>query len=101
MNKSDLEEINREQEIRIKQLENIIKRHNFKSTKDILNENIDLKKQVAELEMELDVKDNLLKIKNGLRGERKGMYLIKIREIDGEQYMKYSDVEDLIRELEN
>ena len=71
-----------------------------KSADEYYNKCIDLTKQVTELESELEVKDNLLKIKNGLC-KLPMMTVVVAKTINGQDYVRLEDFMSVVNDLQN
>lgn len=71
-----------------------------KSADEYYNKCIDLTKHVAELESELEVKDNLLKIKNGLC-KSPMMTVVVAKTINGQDYVRLEDFISVVNDLQN
>ena len=71
-----------------------------KSADEYYNKCIDLNNQLAELESELEVKDNLLKIKNGLC-KPPMMTVVVAKTINGQDYVRLEDFMSVVNDLQN
>ena len=71
-----------------------------KSADEYYNKCIDLTKQVAVLESELEVKDNLMKIKNGLC-KQPMMTVVVAKTINGQDYVRLEDFMSVVNDLQN
>ena len=71
-----------------------------KSADEYYNKCIDLTNQVSELESELEVKDNLLKIKNGLC-KQPMMTVVVAKTINGQDYVRLEDFISVVNDLQN
>ena len=71
-----------------------------KSADEYYNKCIDLTNQIAKLKSELEVKDNLLKIKNGLCKPQM-MTLVVAKTINGQDYVRLEDFMSVVNDLQN
>ena len=70
------------------------------SADEYYNKCIDLTNQIAKLKSELEVKDNLLKIKNGLCKPQM-MTLVVAKTINGQDYVRLEDFMSVVDDLQN
>ena len=71
-----------------------------KSADEYYNKCIDLTNQIAKLKSELEVKDNLLKINNGLCKPQM-MTLVVAKTINGQDYVRLEDFMSVVDDLQN
>ena len=70
------------------------------SADEYYNKCIDLTNQIEKLKSELEVKDNLLKIKNGLC-KPQIMTLVVAKTINGQDYVRLEDFMSVVDDLQN
>ena len=71
-----------------------------KSADEYYNKCIDLTNQIAKLKSELEAKDNLLKIKNGLC-KPPMMTVVVAKTINGQDYVRLEDFMSVVNDLQN
>ena len=71
-----------------------------KSADEYYNKCIDLTNQIKKLKSELEVKDNLLKIKNGLC-KSPMMTVVVAKTINGQDYVRLEDFISVVNDLQN
>ena len=71
-----------------------------KSANEYYNKCIDLTNQIAGLESELEVNNNLLKIKNGLC-KPPMMTVVVAKTINGQDYVRLEDFMSVVNDLQN